>query len=215
MVDRYSGYIWTKQMTTTTTKAMTNVLDAWLSMFGIPQSIRTDGGPQFRGEFGEWCEKKGIKHELSSAYNPNSNGLAEAAVKSTKYLVEKCREAKEDLQAALLEARCTPRADGVSPAEAMFARRPRTMLPRIHTGMGDKLSKIRAMKTKKTHDAHSAGSEMSKFCKGDKVVIQDAKSGRWVSKGVITKIRDSGRSYEIDSEGWTTVRARKFLKRDI
>jgi len=95
-------------------------------------------------------------------------------VKSVKYLVEKCREGREDLQAALLEARCTPRADGVSPAEAMFARRPRTMLPRIHTGTGDKLNRIRAMKTKLVHDAHSADKDLSKFRKGDKVLIQDA-----------------------------------------
>jgi len=125
MVDRYSGYTWAKQMKSTSTKATTAIIENWLNMFGLPTSIRTDGGPQFRTEFREWCESKGIRHKVASAYNPNSNGLAEAAVKSTKYLVEKCKATKEDFGAALLEARCTPRADGVSPAEAMFGRRPR------------------------------------------------------------------------------------------
>ena len=55
--------------------------------FGWPSYIRTDSGPQFRGEFVEYCAGNIIKHELASAYNPESNGLAEAAVKNMKFLI--------------------------------------------------------------------------------------------------------------------------------
>ena len=54
--------------------------------YGWPTHIRTDGGPQFWSEFKEFCTAHGITHELSSPYNPESNGLAEAAVKSLKRL---------------------------------------------------------------------------------------------------------------------------------
>jgi len=80
--------------------------------------------------------------------------------------------------------------------------------------MGDKLNKIRSLKTKEIHDARSSKKNLTKLSKGDRVLIQDPKSGRWVSKGTIQGIRDSGKSYEVESEGWTTIRSRKFLKRE-
>ena len=41
-------------------------------------SIRSEGGPQFRGDFLQFCVDSGIKHELSAPNNPRSNGLAES-----------------------------------------------------------------------------------------------------------------------------------------
>jgi len=212
MVDRYSGYTWTKQLTKTSTRAVTSTMEGWFSMFGLPDSIRTDGGPQFRTEFIEWCENKGIDHELSSAYNPNSNGLAEAAVKTTKYLLEKCRMKKQNLDAAMLEARCTPRADGISPAEAMFGRRPKSALPRLSRAAGDKLQVLRAEKTKELHDKRASGTDLPKLQKGQAVMIQDPTSGKWSGRGVVSRLRNSGRSYEVETNGWTTTRARRFLR---
>ena len=52
--------------------------------------MRSDGGPQYRAELDAFCVRNIITHELSSAYNPQSNGLAEAAVKNVKQLLEKC-----------------------------------------------------------------------------------------------------------------------------
>lgn len=76
-------------MTKIDTQAVTTCLTNWMLEFGIPVSIQTDGGPQFRSEFDTWCKEMGIKHELSSAYYPASNGHAEAGVKSMKLLLEK------------------------------------------------------------------------------------------------------------------------------
>ena len=39
-----------------------------------PSSIRSDGGPQFRGDFVQFCNKHVIRHELSAPYNPKSIG---------------------------------------------------------------------------------------------------------------------------------------------
>ena len=71
-------------------------MEQWFNDYGWPTHIRTDGGPQFRSEFKEFCTEHGITHELSSPYNPESNGLAEVAVKSLKGIVLRCteREAK-------------------------------------------------------------------------------------------------------------------------
>ena len=55
----------------------------------FPRIIRTDGGPQFRSEFHDFCTKFSIIHEVSSPYHPASNGAAEAGVKAVKALMLK------------------------------------------------------------------------------------------------------------------------------
>ena len=87
LVDRYSGYAWTSKLRSTTTSSVTTILSSWFDDYGWPTSIRTDGGPQYRTEFSSFCSNYGIKHELSSAYNPESNGLAESVVKSMNCLL--------------------------------------------------------------------------------------------------------------------------------
>ena len=87
LVDRFSGYAWTTALRRLDTKAVILHLENWLNDFGWPTHIRTDGGPQFRSELEEFCAAHGIQLELSSPYNPESNGLAEAAVKNPKSIV--------------------------------------------------------------------------------------------------------------------------------
>jgi hypothetical protein len=129
MVDRFSGLPFCQKLRSMVTSSVTKVLLAWFCEWGFPKVLRSDGGPQFRSEFKEFCAKYNIEHELSSPYHPQSNGLAEAGVKSVKRLLKKCRETGEHFPTALLEWRNTPRADGVSPAQAFFGRRQRTLLP--------------------------------------------------------------------------------------
>ena len=78
---RYSGYAWTDKLKDTSTATVTAKLNSWFVEYGYPEHIRTDGGPQFQRDFKAYCDKQYIHHELSSPYNPESNGLAEAAVK--------------------------------------------------------------------------------------------------------------------------------------
>ena len=52
----------------------------------VPEEVGTDGGPaslEARQFFKQW----GIRHRLSSAHYPQSNGRAEAAVKMAKWLL--------------------------------------------------------------------------------------------------------------------------------
>ena len=83
-VDRYSGYIWTKRLTRTSTDKVTAALKEIFLQFGTPTTIRTDNCPQFRGPFTDLCRALGIHHEPASPYHPESNGLAENAVKTCK-----------------------------------------------------------------------------------------------------------------------------------
>ena len=66
MVDRYSGWPKVQKMTKLDTKAVTEVLKTWFMQHGIPNLIRSDGGPQFRGEFQSWCQDMDIVHKQTS-----------------------------------------------------------------------------------------------------------------------------------------------------
>ena len=68
-------------------------------------------------------------HELSSLYNPESNGLAEAVVKNMKSLVLRCKSKGENFNHALAVWRNMVRQDGTSPAQFFFSRRQRLGLP--------------------------------------------------------------------------------------
>ena len=114
LADRYSGYVWNACIKDKCAETVVKQLRSWFIEFGWPNSLRTDGGPAYRNEFTRFCTANGIKHELSSPYNPESNGLAEAAVKNMKALVERCYSRKENLEEAVAAWRNMTRADGTS-----------------------------------------------------------------------------------------------------
>ena len=54
----------------------------------VPEEIASDGGPQFKSsEFKNFLKSWGIRHRLSSAEYPQSNGRAELAVKTAKHII--------------------------------------------------------------------------------------------------------------------------------
>ena len=107
LIDRYSGWPMVKPLKKLNTAEVTSILEDWFLEHGKPVDLRSDGGPQFRQEFDQWCEAQKINHQLSSAYNHQSNGHAKVAVREMKYLLEKSKTYK-DFKHALQEWRNTP-----------------------------------------------------------------------------------------------------------
>ena len=130
-VDHWSGYPMYHLLLSLTSTSIIKTLSTWFNLFGWPSSIRSDGGPQFCGEFSCFCVSHDIKHEVSAPYNPKSNGLAEAGVKSVKNILRKCAVTGSSADSVLYEWRNVPRADGYSPAQLMFGRAQRTSLPSL------------------------------------------------------------------------------------
>ena len=129
LVDRYSGYAWTDKLKDTSTATVTAKLNSWFVEYGYPEYIRTDCGPQFRRDFKAYCDKHYIHHELSSPYHPESNDLAEAAVKNMKSLILRCNSRKENLSMAIAAWRNMARPNGVSTAQLFYNRRMKQLLP--------------------------------------------------------------------------------------
>ena len=97
----------------------------------MPDTLVTDNGPQFAPtEFLAFAKSWGFQHVTSSPRYPQSNGKAENAVKTVKWLFTKCGDAGQSEFQALLDWRNTP-TEGVrtSPVQRFLGRRCKTLLP--------------------------------------------------------------------------------------
>ena len=70
-----------------------------------------------------------IQHITSSPTYPQSNGLAERAVRSAKELLGKYHRDKSDIFLALLHTRNTTKGELSSPAQGLMSRRVRSTIP--------------------------------------------------------------------------------------
>ena len=155
--------------------------------------------------------------QLSSPYNPESNGLAEAAVKSLKGIVLRCTERGENIHQAIAAWRNTSRQDGSSPAQLFFGRRQRLGLPMlnqhleaIHLRDPDGRNK----EATSTHEkAEGQATDLPDLRPDDRVWIQHHQSKEWYKQATVLESRHNGRAYElIDDEGKTYYRGRRFLR---
>ena len=85
MVDRFSGWpcVWKAKDIT-----FADWLEQFCQMCGIPETVSTDGGPEFQNsEVQKRLKQYGIHHRISLAYNPHSNSRAEIGVKTVKRMM--------------------------------------------------------------------------------------------------------------------------------
>ena len=215
IVDRFSGFLWTKQMSSETTSALTSFLTSLFNQYGWPTSIRSDGGPQFRSEFAKFCLEHNIVHEVSSSYNPKSNGLAESAVKSIKNLLKRCNDLKENFTEALAHFLQTPRSDGYSPFQLFFCRAGRLpKLPLIRQNL-DLIAGTQRRDATRAAQQQSIQARSNKPLNiGDPIIFQDL-HGNWTRSGSVKAKRPDGLSYIVESNGRDYIRSRSLLRRQL
>ena len=214
-VDRYSGYpLVGKLGKTSSTKEVIKLIQGWFRTFGYAKRARHDDGPEFRDRFVAWLHQVGCKSEVSSAYNPASNGLAEAGVKNVKALLKKCHDSKECFETALAEFRIAPREDGYSPAELFYKRQVRGLLPELPKKLNVEEAERARDKVQEAYTAQRQTRSASKpLVMGQRVWLQDQQSKKWTIGGVIKSIRNNGRSYVVETEsGAAYLRNRRFIK---
>ncbi len=108
-------------------KAVVKALVKFFSTFGLPKRIQSDQGSNFMSTvFSQVMQELSVKHQISSAYHPESQGALERfhqTLKSMlrKYCVESNREWDEGLPLLLFAFRETIQESlGFSPAELVF-----------------------------------------------------------------------------------------------
>ena len=220
--DRFSGWPLVGKLNKLETCFITRMMEDWFNDVGRPLRLRTDGGPQFRSDFDEWCESMGIEHELSSPEHHESNGHAESAVKEMKKLLAKTKTWPA-FRKALLEWRNTPRvSDGLSPAQWALGRRQRSgcpALPVAYDRIGDQdfkeaLARREEMVSKdktKFDEKYFHRKLLPSFPVGAIVYSQDFKTKKWKDKGTVVE-KKNDRTYIVKIGGRNFRRNRKFLR---
>ena len=173
-------------MHSTTSAAICKQLKVWFQDFGWPTAIRSDGGPQFRNNFSHFCSSNNIEHQKSSAYNPWSNGLAEAGVKAIKHMLIKTKATAADAPRYISMLRNMPKADRFSSAQLFLGRKMKQdlpMLPEELVPSGKNFTEGRKarehMKAVKQKQFDEHAKTLQKLEDDTIVFVQHPKSGKW------------------------------------
>lgn len=201
VVDYYSKFIEIVELKSTLSTSIINHIKGIFSRYGIPETLVSDGGPQFSStEFAnfsrEWC----FSHVTTSPYNSQSNGQAERAVQTIKYLLKICSYSGSDYRLALIEYLNTPINNNLpSPSEILLSRKLRSVLPDPKYFEDTQINPVRKklqyrQNTYKTY--YDLGARNLKPLDiGQKVKIRDLINKKWVP-GVVEKLLRN-RTYEV------------------
>ena len=130
-VDYFSNFVEVDMFEHTKSRDVIHKAKAHFARSGIRNVVVSDKGPQFSSQgFQDFSKQWGFQHVTSSPRYPQSNSLAENAVKTVKRLTTRARIAKEDAYLSLLDFRNTPtQGMTTSPMESLMSRKAKTLLP--------------------------------------------------------------------------------------
>ncbi|KAJ8407409.1 hypothetical protein AAFF_G00279830 [Aldrovandia affinis] len=137
VVDYYSRYYEYDILASTTTEKVIDSLESIFSRHGLPVTLKSDNGPQFKSElFREYCENNGITHLRTTAKWAQANGEVErqnaALMKRIRIAHSEGLDWKRELRKYVTVYRSIDHATtGKSPAELLFNRKMRGKLPDV------------------------------------------------------------------------------------
>ena len=205
-----------------TSKSVIRHFRRWFAEVGVPQSLSTDGGPQFSAhKFSEFCRRWQVEHVRSTPHYPQSNGHAESSVKAMKLLIEKTTRNGnldvDDFQRGLLEWRNTPREGGQSPAQMLFGRPLSSFIFAHHSIFAPKWQAVAqqaddaSIPRAQSHYDKSAR-PLKKLIPGAHVDIQHPRTKLWSMRGVIVAVGDHRDYFVKLPSGRVYWRNRRFLR---
>ena len=180
-IDAYSRWIEAVCTPSTSSNSVIVELRTLFAKFGLPETIVTDNGAGFVSqEFEAFLTSNGIKHTTSAPYHPASNGLAERAVQIVKRGLKKVTSGTMNtrLTKVLFTYRLTPHSTtGISPAELLLGRRPRTRLDLLHPNTTGRVEE--KQEAQKRH--HDSKARARTFQKGEAVLVKNYGAGcKWL-----------------------------------
>ena len=221
--DRYSAWVSISMSRTegSGSKFVISELRKWFAIYGVPEEISSDGGPPYTShEVGAFLSAWGVRHRVSSARYPQSNGRAELSVKTAKRLIyDNTKHGSLDTDSfvrALLQHRNTPLQEiGHSPAEPLHGRPLRDHLPHpvdianirpewlaVASDRELALAK-RNIRNVTAFNERNRTKDLPSLCSGDIVAVQNQSGpspGRWDRTGIVREVRPN-RQYIIQMHG--------------
>ena len=230
LTDYLSGYsVFFHFLAPPTTLSLSNTLGNWWHLNGWPTILACDGeGILTSAEFGKFLKNNGIAHRRSSVDHPQSNGLAEASVKTFKRLWEKCNAVDDEFYSAWSFWMDTPREPGeLSPTRMWFGRpvrHPSWWSPPerdpVDTLVASQEAYIRRKETSKAYNpnnpAFSHAPSHPHLSIGTHVLVRDKDTKQYDIPAVVMAVSDTGRGARVrrTDTGAFMLRNRKGMKLD-
>ena len=186
VIDAHSKWIEAVCTPSTSSASVIEVMRTLFAQFGVPEMIVTDNGTGFvSSELEQFLKNNGVKHTTSAPYHPASNGLAERAVQIVKKGLKKLTTGTMSFRLAkvLFNYRIAPQTTtGVSPAELLLGRRPRTRLDLLRPNAAERVEE-RQQKQKAQHDRKARSRT---FRVGDAIFLKNFGAGqRWLPGQIV------------------------------
>jgi len=240
--DRLSGWVEVYSSPVGSSKAGSSGLIAHLrtlfATFGVPLTMSSDGGPELSATAtSDFLTRWGVHHRKSAAYNPQSNGRAEVAVKKAKRLLKSCIGPGGSLNndkflRGMLQLRNTPDpACKLSPAQVLFGRtlrdafsfinrRPKfenaSIQPIWHEAWAAKEDALRTRFAGSVEKLNLHARQLPKLQIGERVFIQNQNGthpNKWDRSGIIVEsLGHDQYTVKVDGTGRITNRNRRFLR---
>ena len=130
LVDYFSRWVEVDVIKSTSSEAIIKCLDRQFSRYGVPNTLRSDNGPNpVSAEMEEYLDEMGIKHRLTTPLLPRANGEVErqkrSLLKAMRVAHAEGRDWRLELNKLLLAYRSTPHTcstTGRSPAELLYGK---------------------------------------------------------------------------------------------
>ena len=213
----------------TTAQKLTDALRDHFCRTAVPDILWSDGGPQFTSaKLSNFLTTWGTTHIVSSPHYPQSNGKAEAAVKSMKKIISAAWKGRsinwDTLSRSLLQYRNTPcRNDNLSPAQHLFGHPVQDNLPahrrsfapewQLSSEDADKKAEVAQENAEQVYNQHAH--ELPDITIGSQVAIQNHKSKLWDVYGTVTATASHRRYLVKTQSGRVLVRNRRFLRKRV
>ncbi|XP_068695963.1 uncharacterized protein [Montipora foliosa] len=239
--DRLSGWVEVFGSPAGTTLAgaagLIRHLRSFFATFGVPEELSSDSGPEFTAGCTEaFLRLWGVRHRVSSAHFPQSNGRAEVAVKSAKRLLMSNTGPTGSLDhdrflCAMLQLRNTPDPDcNISPAQIIFGRPLRDTLsfvnwlekfsnpnvrPLWRQAWAAKEEALRSRISRTTESLKEHSRPLRPLVLGERVFLQNQQGtspNKWDRSGIVVESPGHDQyQVKIDGSG-RTLRNRRFLR---
>ena len=242
VADRLSGWVeifssLSKSFSSSAAGLITHLRN-FFRVFGVPEELSSDGGPQFKATITkEFLSKWGIRHRVSSAYFPQSNGRAEVAVKTAKRLLLDNIDPSGSIDndkflRAILQLRNTPDPDcNISPAQIVFGRtlsdafkfvnrvekyKNPDIRPMWRDAWRSKETALRTRFTRSMERLNTKARNLAPLCPGERVFVQNQTGShptKWDRSGIVMDAQGNDQYLvKIDGSGRLTIRNRRFLR---
>ena len=181
--------------------------------------MECDNVPPFNSnEFQQFATNYDMEHVTSSPHYPQSHGKVENAIKTGRSVLKKSKAGRSDIYLALLEWRNTPSGGLQSfPAQSMFGRRTRTLIPTTSELLKPKIvedvpGKLFKKKQLQAKYYNICAKKIPSLNNGEVVRVKPTdKSGRWYKARVENQV--DVRSYDVRTEdGRVFRRNRRHLR---